>query len=251
MSIFQSTDHVSAAYLQALLDALRRADMLDDLVLGGSSALLVVDPGVPPMTRDVDFLVDEGWLGRHEEHVTRSLRGVGIEQIPGTATFRDPGGRSFDLVGYSMEDPRDRLGGGRELRVAVFSELGRILADEKAVLPMQGGGACLSPAGFCAAKLSTLRLDKGAKDRLHALLVLGTRGHEPSFCTDLARLLASLGDALWREDVLADARQALLVLQRDPLLASPDAAPYSAFLDRILSGLAALAAILEQVDADV
>jgi hypothetical protein len=164
---------------------------------------------------------------------------LGFEHQPGTPTFTSGDGLSLDLVGYSGTDLVDRIGGGRDLPVMVYADLSRLLSLPGATWELPGGGTVLSPATLAAAKLLTIRLEKGSKDKLQALLVIAENSGDDDFLADLRRLLAVFPpDRI--EDAVADAQAALLAVSADVLLAGPQAAGYAPMERGLEQGLAVL-----------
>lgn len=146
-----------------------------------------------------------------------------------------------------LEDLRGTLLDGRliigGLRVMVFGELGRILRDPESVETGLSGIRTLAPAAFCAVKLLTLRVEKGAKDKLQALLVVAERKDNARFLAGLSRLLRAFGSDRVL-DVVGDAQAAFLALQRDPAFRDHGAEGYSRFVQQAEAGQKALVELL-------
>ncbi len=157
----------------ALMQALGRTDLATHLILAGSSAIHAISDKIPALTEDIAVIVDAEWLREHETHVLSTLAALGFVLVAATCTFVSDTGSSLDLVGYSRRDRTDRVGGGARIAVMVFADLSTILTDPRAVVKI-GGGA------LAAAKLLTLRLDKGAKDKLQALLLVDEHRDAPA-----------------------------------------------------------------------
>ncbi len=215
----------------------------DQLILGGSSGLFGFETATPAFTEDLDFLIREDLVANRGTEIVALLKKLGYEHRPETPTFTSPEKPTFDLVGYSADDFTDHLSPPAPLQVMVFGELGTILREGSGVQRSSSGGLVLSPAGFCAAKLLTLRVEKGAKDKLQALLVIAERAAEQGFCEELFRLFARF-DAERRTDAVADAQMAFLSLQKDPEFRDRGAEGYLQFLGRVESGYQGLLKIL-------
>jgi hypothetical protein len=209
-----------------LLGRIGRSPLGEQLILGGSSGVYGVSTTVPALTEDVDLLVDADWLAGHQDEVLAQMRQLGFVHQPGTPTFLAAGGLSVDLVGYSRRDHVDRIGGGTLLPVMVYSDLSTLLAYQGWWQELSGGGRALSPAALTAAKLLTVRLEKGSKDKLQALLVIEERRDDEEFLSDLRSVLrAFTADRL--DDALADAQAACLAIGGDVALAGAQAAGYA------------------------
>ncbi len=208
-------------------------------ILAGSTGVFGVSETIPALTEDLDLAVDAEWLASNEAAVRADLAALGFRQEPGTCTFVDPTGLSLDLIGYSRRDRADRVGGGVIVPVMVFADLSEILSSEAATRPLPGGGRAMSPAALAAAKLLTVRLEKGSKDKLQALLVIDERSDDEAFADELRAYLARFPrDRI--EDAIADAQAALLSVSADASRADPGSAGYARFLAAIERGLAAL-----------
>ena len=155
-----------------LLARLGRSPLGQRLVLAGSSGLFAASESIPALTEDLDLLVDAEWLAGAEEQVVDELARQGLRHQPETCTFVAADGSSLDLVGYSECDRTDRIGGGERVRVMVFADLSHLLASPEAVVELPGGGRALSAAALAASKLLTVRVEKGGKDKLQALLLV-------------------------------------------------------------------------------
>jgi hypothetical protein len=230
------------AQVLSLLRALANT-VLRDAALAGSSGLYGASEALPALTEDTDVIVDADWLAAHEAEVVEDLARLGFSHEPGTPTFTRADGLSLDLVGFSRADPRDRVGGGARVPVMVFSDLSTILDAAHATVALPGGGRALSPAALAVSKLLTVRLEKGAKDKLQALLLADERRGDAQFWAEVMDLLARFSDDRVA-DALADARAALLVLSADRERADPALSGYGPFLEAARRGLDALAAAL-------
>lgn len=233
---------MSAPDRPQVLDLMRRlqeSPLGPHLVLGGSSGVYGVSEAIPAFTEDVDVLVDAEWIVRQELTVVAEMRRLGFEHQAGTPTFTSADGLSLDLVGYSRSDVVDRIGGGRQLPVMIYGDLSRLLSLPRSTRRLASGALTLSPAALAAAKLLTIRLEKGGKDKLQALLVIGENAEDRDFGEDLARLLGAFpADRI--EDAIADAQAATLAVSTDVQVAGPQAAGYAAMHRRLEAGFAAL-----------
>ncbi len=160
----------------SLLSRLAQVGLGAQLVLAGSSGLFAASATLPALTEDLDSLVDAEWLAEQEPALLAALRGLGFEHHAGTCTFTDAQGSSLDLVGYSLSAPGDRIGGGATVPAMVYGDLGLVMSDADAVVELPGGGCALSPAALATVKLLTVRVEKGGKDKLQALLLIDETG---------------------------------------------------------------------------
>jgi hypothetical protein len=119
------------------------------------------------------YLSEEIAITRGAE-IVALLTEPGYRRQPKTPTFSDSERPSFDLVGYSTTKRTDHLSPPGALQVMVLGDLGIILACAKIVDRDPTGRAALSPAGFVAVKLTTIRVEKGSKDKLQALLAISS-----------------------------------------------------------------------------
>lgn len=213
------------------------------LILGGSSGLFGFPTTAPAFTEDLDFLVREDLVVGRGAEIVRLIQSLGYERTPDSPTFSASGRPSFDLVGYSATDCTDHLSPTGALQVMVFGDLGIILGEAGSVERYPNGGLVLSPPGFCAVKLTTVRVEKGSKDKIQALLVIAERSSEKQFCEALVRILNRF-DVERRNDALADAQMAFLSLQLDPAFKDHGAEGYAGFLQRVEQGYRALNGIL-------
>jgi hypothetical protein len=236
MEAMRSPDRDAAG---GLLRRLAETPLGSQLVLGGSSGLFTASERIPPLTEDLDLLIDAEWLAAHEETLIAEMAVLGFRHHPGTCTFTRGGDLSVDLVGYSRRDAADRIGGGRRVPVMVYGDLSTVMAAPEATRDSPDQGRSLSPAALAVVKLLTVRLEKGAKDKLQALLLVEENADDPGFAAQ-ARSLLERFDRDRREDALADAQAALLTLSADPLLGDPQAAGYAALRVQAERGLAAL-----------
>jgi hypothetical protein len=231
------------AWISDLLRGLRGTFLDDRLILGGSSGLFAFATTAPAFTEDLDFLVEEDLVVARGGDIVRLFEGLGFQRVPDSPTFLKEGGPGFDLVGYSRTHFDDHLSPESDLRVMVFGELGRVLEQPGSVETGVSGIRALSPAAFCAVKLLTLRVDKGAKDKLQALLVIAERKEDEPFLAALSRMLRAFGsDRVF--DVVGDAQAAFLSLQRDPAFRDHGAEGYAPFIERAAAGQAALVRLL-------
>lgn len=222
-----------------LLRQVRGSSLGERLILAGSSGLYGVSETIPALTEDVDVLIDADWVFAEERRLLEEMARLGFEHLPGTCTFLLPEGLSLDLVGYSLKDAVDRIGGGPNVPVMVFSDLSRILSAAGAVVELPSGGRALSPAALTATKLLTVRLEKGSKDKLQALLLIEENAGAAGFLDDLRRLLNRFeSDRV--EDALADAQAACLAVSGDVMRADAQSAGYAEMSKAVDRGLAVL-----------
>ncbi|HEX6900272.1 MAG TPA: hypothetical protein VF789_11185 [Thermoanaerobaculia bacterium] len=230
-----------------VLDLLRRvraSPLGDQLILAGSSGLYGVSENIPALTEDIDVLIDADWVGAHEVQLLEDLTRLGLEHYPGTSTFLMPDGLSLDLVGYSRQDSVDRIGGGKTVPVMVFSDLSIVLAASETTLELPTQGRALTSAALTVVKLMTIRLEKGSKDKLQALLLLDENAGTPGFLEDLRRLLA-LFDRDRVEDALGDAQVACLAVTTDVVRAGDSEGGYAEMGQAVHRGLDLLKRLVE------
>jgi hypothetical protein len=227
-----------------LLGGLRGTFLEGELILGGSSGLFAFPTQAPAYTEDLDFYIKEDLVINRGAEIVQIFTELGYKRQPETPSFSAPGRPSLDLVGYSTKMGTDHLSPPGPLQVMVFGDLGIILASPGSVDRDPTGRAALSPAGFAAVKLTTLRVEKGAKDKLQALLVISERSGDVSFRKTIVEILGRFG---WetRSDVLADAQQAFLSIQGDPTFNDHGAERYSSFLNELESGYQTLVEIIK------
>ncbi len=230
----------------AFLRRLAATKLGEEAILAGSSGVYGVSGTVPALTEDLDVAVDAEWLAANEAAVLADLAALGLAHEPGTPTFVGADGLSLDLIGYSRRDRADWIGGGEVVPVMVFADLSTILAVEGAAIALPaGGGRALCAAALAAAKLLTVRLEKGSKDKIQALLLIDERAGEGAFEAELRGLLARFPpDRL--EDATADAQAAFLALSGDAARAAradPQSAGYAGFVAALERGLGHLVRI--------
>jgi hypothetical protein len=228
----------------SLLRRLRSGPLGERLILAGSSGLYGVSEEIPALTEDIDVLVDADWVGAEEPFLLAEMARLGFEHQPGTSTFVLAEGLSLDLVGYSRRDIVDRIGGGKTVPVMVFSDLSRILSAPGSIIELPTQGKALSPAALAATKLLTVRLEKGSKDKLQALLLIAENAGDEGFRNDL-RLLLGLFDPEQVEDALADAQMACLAISGDATRADVQSRGYIDMFQAVRQGLTLLEQILE------
>ncbi len=229
----------------ALLRKLGGSPLGDQLILAGSSGLYGASETIPALTEDVDVVVDADWVAAHETFVLREMERLGFRQSPQTCTFSLPDGMSLDLVGYSREDQVDRIGGGPHLPIMVFGDLSRLLSAPESTLALSGGGRALSPAALAASKLLTVRLEKGSKDKLQALLLIEENADDPEFLASLRRHL-SYFDPETVKDALADAQMAALAVAGDVMRADVQSSGYASMSKAADEGLRLLRRLWER-----
>lgn len=225
-----------AAELAHLCDALRGTFIEQELVIAGSSTLFGIETDIPPLTEDLDLLIAVELLETREEDVLRLFDSLGYRNVEGTPTFVSGRGNSFDLVGYSHAAIPDHVGGGKRLKAMVFRDLSVIMASPDAVVAGPGGLRALSPAAFCVVKLLTVRLEKGAKDKLQALLVIAERLDDAEFVEAFVRLMRCF-ESGQTEEVLPDAQMAALALSPDPTVSHEGGPGYARFYAQAQQGL--------------
>lgn len=228
----------------SLLQRLRNSPLGEHLILAGSPGLFGASETIPALTEDVDVLVDADWAASHEAFVIDEMRRLGFDHRPGSPTFISPDGLSLDLVGYSRHDAIDRIGGGEDARVMVFGDLSRLLAAPGSTVELATGGRALSAAALVTAKLLTIRVEKGSKDKLQALLLIEERAEDPGFLADLQRNLEIFGPDRVK-DAFADAQMASLVISKDAMLADPQTAGYREMSEAAARGLKTLRTLVE------
>ncbi|MFW6170731.1 MAG: hypothetical protein ACODAD_09595, partial [Planctomycetota bacterium] len=141
-------------------------------------------------TEDLDFYVKEDLVITRGPEMVKIFAELGFARQPDTPTFNRPSRPSFDLVGYSTTNPTDHLSPPGPLQVMVFGNLGIILAHCGSIAGDSLGGVALSPAGFAAVKLMTVRVEKGAKDKLQALIVISEQSRDMSFRGCVSEILS-------------------------------------------------------------
>jgi hypothetical protein len=231
----------------SLLRRLRSGPLGERLILAGSSGLYGVSEEIPALTEDIDVLIDADWVGAEESFLLSEMTRLGFEHQPGTSTFVMAEGFSLDLVGYSLLDAVDRIGGGKTVPVMVFSDLSKILSASGSIIELPTQGKALSPAALAATKLLTVRLEKGSKDKLQALLLIEENAGDEGFRDDLRRLL-SLFDSEQVEDASSDAQMACLAISGDVTLADVQSRGYAKMFQAIRQGLTLLEQILEPAE---
>jgi hypothetical protein len=229
--------------IHELFQGLRSTFLEGQLILGGSSGLFAFPTAAPAFTEDLDFLVHEDLVVARGSEIVKLLSDLGFRRAPETPTFTAPGRPTFDLVGYSTTLFTDHLSPAGPLQVMVFGDLGVVLSEPGSVARGPTGVLALSPAGFCAVKLLTVRVEKGSKDKLQALLVIAEQAADREFRAKLFQILDRFGvDRL--QDALADAQVAFLSCQKDPGFRDHGAEAYAAFLENLEAGYRALVEIL-------
>jgi hypothetical protein len=229
----------------SLLSRLGDSPLGKHLILAGSSGLYGASETIPALTEDVDVVVDADWVAAHETLILEEMRRLGFNHQPETCTFSLPDGMSLDLVGYSKEDEVDRIGGGPLLPVMVFGDLSKLLSASESTVELIGGGRALSPAALAASKLLTVRLEKGSKDKLQALLLIEENAHDPGFLAALRRHL-SYFDAEDVKDALADAQVAAMAVEGDAMRADVQSSGYASMSRAVDEGLRLLRRMWEK-----
>jgi hypothetical protein len=223
----------------SLMSRLRASPLGERLILAGSSGLYGLSETLPALTEDVDVLIDADWATAAELLLLEEMARLGFEHQPGTSTFIHHDGLSLDLVGYSLRDIVDRIGGGASVPIMVFSDLSRILSVPGSIIELPSQGRALSSAALTTAKLMTIRLEKGSKDKLQALLLIEEKAEDKDFLNRLGGLLARFEpDRV--EDALADAQAACLTVSGDVMRAGSPPSGYAEMSLAIDRGLTIL-----------
>ncbi len=243
MSAMDASDEYDL--IDSLFGGLRGTFLEGQLILGGSSGLFAFPTNAPAYTEDLDFYLDETLVTDRGAEIIELFTTQGYTRHPETPSFSAPGRASLDLVGYSTQTRTDHLSPSGPLQVMVFGDLGIILTSPGSVDRDRTGKSALSPAGFATVKLTTLRVEKGAKDKLQALLVIAERSDDAAFRKTLLSLLRRFEQET-RNDVLADAQQAFLSIQGDPTFNDHGAERYSAFLKELEAGYQVLIEIIKE-----
>lgn len=228
----------------SLMSKLRSSPLGERLILAGSSGLYGLSETLPALTEDVDVVIDADWAGAEEPRLIAEMAQLGFEHQPGTSTFLLQEGLSLDLVGYSLHDAMDRIGGGNTIPIMVFSDLSKILSAPGSIIELPTRGRAMSSAALTAAKLLTIRLEKGSKDKLQALLLIEENAGDEEFLDDLRRLLA-LFEPDRVEDALADAQAACLAVSGDVMRAGSPPIGYSEMSEAIDRGLTILKSLVQ------
>ncbi|HEX4498247.1 MAG TPA: hypothetical protein VIE43_21400 [Thermoanaerobaculia bacterium] len=231
----------------SLLRRLRSGALGDRLILAGSSGVYGASEEIPALTEDIDVLIDADWVGAEETFLLAEMSRFGFEHQPGTSSFLLSEGLSLDLVGYSQRDIVDRIGGGKTVPVMVFSDLSRILSAPRAVIELPTQGRALSPAALATTKLLAVRLEKGSKDKLQALLLIEENAGNSEFLSDLHRLLG-LFDSDQVQDALADAQVACLAVSGDAAHADVQSQGYVEMSESVGRGFSILERLLRSED---
>lgn len=185
-------------------------------------------------------MIDADWVARQEHHLLEEMTRLGFEHLPGTCTFLEQDGFSLDLVGFSRQDSLDRIGGGETVPVMVFGDLSRVLSARDSTIELpEGGGLILSPAALAVTKLMTVRVEKGSKDKLQALLLIEENRTDEDFVRELG-LLLMLFELDRIKDALADAQAAYLAISGDAMLADAQSSGYTAMTRAVQTGLTVL-----------
>ena len=226
---------IERSTLERLGELLRETGYSSHLVLVGSAALYLAPTSVPPLTADADFLVDCASIGKDISGFLQQLKRVNFQRVADTATFVHAEGFSFDLLGFQPEPERDHIETLGDLSLLVFQDLCRLASQPLAIRLVQGLRV-LSPAALTISKLLTWREEKGVKDKLQALALIGDLSGDASFLQELQTQLGALSEASW-EDALADAQVAFLGLNPERL---EEYGPFSPLIEKgfaILQGL--------------
>ncbi len=222
--------------LADLFARLRGTVLEGQCILAGSSGLLAIAPDIPSLTEDIDLLVSIELVQLRGDEIVDTLASCGYSHVAGTPTFVSATGGVFDLIGYSETETADHVAGGERLKVMVFGDLSVIMGSPSAVVLTTDGIPALSPAAFCASKLLTLRLHKGAKDKLQAILALDTHAGDAAHLDAFVELMKRF-PAHRLEDVLLDAQAAVLAISHDVSVNGREVAGYAPFREALERGL--------------
>lgn len=214
-----------------------------ELVLVGSSALFALDSRLPPETEDVDVVVPEDILCRTPERVRGALEASGLVQVEATATWMTRDGLSVDLLAVAHGVTEDRVGGTPAMPAMVFADLARIILDDRSRGVVPGRPGHLSRAGLALSKLLTVRLEKGPKDRIHALLLIQEGAADAESLASLSSLIGEL-PASQREDLLPEAQLALVTISGAGVGAPDAARAYASRVDAAREGFELLREVL-------
>ena len=217
-------------------------------MLVGSSGLFGFETQVPALTEDIDIAVPEETVAEKGREIVAALRALGFDHTPGTASFSGPENAVFDLLGHGDAAEGDHTGGTDALRVMVFEDLSRLLANPGATIELPSGGRALRPASFVIVKLLTERAHKGAKDKLQALLVLAERAGDSGFEAEVHALLSVVAPERLA-DLRAAAQAAVFSLHRDPTFSDAGAEGYLSMRQQVEVGFGRLSALLECLHA--
>lgn len=197
---------------EALWATIAQTAIRDEAVVVGSAALYLYSKHISPMTHDLDIIVPVATLVAHGQEMTEQLERTGFSHVPDTATYVASDGSSFDVLGTDQPGQGDRVAHLPSLAVMVFEDLCVLAANE--AIEEHEGKRVLSAAGLVWSKLLTLRLEKGAKDKLQALALIDEQSTAPHFDAQFKKLSA-LFSAMAREDALAEAQAAFASLEHD------------------------------------
>jgi hypothetical protein len=127
--------------------------------------------------------------------------------------------------------------------IMVYGDLSRVLSAPGSTIHLPTRGLALSHAALAAIKLLTIRLEKGSKDKLQALLLIEENGADEAFLKELHALL-SLFEPDRIEDALADAQAACLAVSGDAMRADAQSSGYIEMAHAIGRGLAILESLM-------
>lgn len=227
---------IARTQFDQIVAALCKTSFASEILVVGSTCLFVLAPDIPPSTLDVDIAIPEERILAAPSAVLEGMSKAAFQRAGQTATWVLPGVGSCDLLAYSAPGAGDRVGGREPLKSLVFDDLCRVIARSWGAQAGPGNLQCLSPAAFCATKLATLRMEKGAKDKIQALSLIGKLRTDLPFERILVEALRSL-DPMVREDLLADCQMALALSQGR----FSELDPYSSFLPLAQEGFRLLA----------
>jgi hypothetical protein len=225
---------VEEGVAKRLLEELAQTSLGDVPILVGSSGLFGFPTRTP--TEVVDLALPEELVEAHGEEIVTELMARGFRHPLASATFLDlRRGTSFDFLGHGDVGRGDHIGGTGRLRVMVFEDLSRLLADPRAWTKLPHGRT-LTPAGFVVSKMFTERMHKGSKDKIQALLVLDEQAANALFRAHLVALCGRF-DSERLDDARADAQGALLALACDPKFTDAGAEGYAGWVSQAERGL--------------
>lgn len=200
--------------LDRLWQLLSQTCLADHLVLVGSAAVYRTPSSLPPLTTDADYAIDQSILRQHLDEFLAQLQSLGFERVADTSTFVHPDGFSFDLLGLDAPGLGDRVADFSNFSAMVFEDLCQVVAEPGAIQVGPDQGRVLSPPALVLSKLRTWRREKGIKDKLQALALVGELGQSAEFQAQLVLMVGRLSGEDW-QDLLADAQAAFIGLGRE------------------------------------
>ncbi len=200
--------------LDRLWQLLSQTCLADHLVLVGSAAVYRTPSSLPPLTTDADYAIHQSLLSQYLDEFLAQLQSLGFERVADTSTFVHPEGFSFDLLALDVPGHGDRVADFSNFSAMVFEDLCQVAAEPGAIQVMPDQGRVLSPPALVLSKLRTWRREKGIKDKLQALALVGELGQSEEFQAQLKLMVCRLGEEDW-QDLLADAQAAFIGLGRE------------------------------------